>query len=100
MIRHSVIFKLKYPPDSAEEQTFLRAAKELDNIPGVQHFECLRQTSKKNKFEFGLSMEFASQEIYDAYSNSQDHLQFIEKYWVNYVEDFLEIDYELYRVGL
>jgi hypothetical protein len=47
MIRHSVIFKLKYPKNSPEELDFLNAAKKLANIPGVENFECLRQTSKK-----------------------------------------------------
>lgn len=94
MTRHSVIFKLKVPQKSAEEKEFLDEAKKLANIPGVQNFECLKQTSKKNKFDYGLSMEFANQQLYDAYSNHVDHVQFIQQYWLNYVEDFLEIDYE------
>ena len=94
MIRHTVVFKLKYPKNSPEERDFLSAAKNLANIPGVQNFECLKQTSKKNNFDFGLSMEFASQKLYDEYSNHPDHVQFIQKYWLKYVEDFLEIDYE------
>jgi hypothetical protein len=95
MIRHSVIFKLKYPKNSREEQEFLHAAIKLADIPGVQNFECLKQTSKKNNFDFGLSMEFANQKLYDEYTNHPDHAQFIQKYWLKYVEDFLEIDYEL-----
>ena len=67
------------------------------SIPGVQNFESLKQTSKKNKFEYGLSMEFATQQLYDAYSSHPDHVQFIQQYWLNYVEDFLEIDYELLK---
>ena len=94
MIRHSVIFKLKVPKNSAEEKNFLDAAKKLATIPGVQNFESLKQTSKKNKFDYGLSMEFASQQLYDAYSSHPDHVQFIKQYWLKYVEDFLEIDYE------
>lgn len=94
MIRHSVIFKLKYPENSPEAKEFFIAAKKLANIPGVQNFECLKQTSKKNKFDYGLSMEFANQQLYDAYSNHVDHVQFIQQYWLKYVEDFLEIDYE------
>jgi len=57
MIRHTVVFKLKYPRNSPEEQSFLTAAKNLASIPGVQNFECLKQISKKNNFDFGLSME-------------------------------------------
>jgi hypothetical protein len=94
MIRHTVVFKLKSPNNSLEEQNFLNAAKKLANFPGVKNFESLKQTSKKNNFDFGLSMEFASQKLYDEYSNNPDHVQFIQEYWLKYVADFLEIDYE------
>ena len=62
-IQHTVIFKLKYAKGSDEEQDFFNAAKKLANIPGVEKFECLKQISRKNKFEYGLSMEFANQGI-------------------------------------
>jgi hypothetical protein len=39
-------------------------------------------------------MEFESQQLYDAYSSHPGHQQFIQQYWVKYVQDFLEIDYE------
>ena len=94
MIRHSVIFKLKVPPNSAEEKQFLAAAKKLANIPGVQYFEALQQVSKKNNFDFGLSMAFDNQQLYDAYSGHPAHVQFIHEFWIKYVADFLEIDYE------
>jgi hypothetical protein len=94
MIRHTVVFKLKYAGHSPEEKAFLTAAKNLSNIPGVQNFECLKQVSKKNNFDFGLSMEFASKKLYDEYSNHPDHAEFIQKYWKKYVDEFLEIDYE------
>jgi hypothetical protein len=97
MIRHSVIFKLKVAKNSPEERDFFIAAKKLAGIPGVQKFECLKQSSKKNKFDFGISMEFAGQKLYDEYSNHPDHVQFIQQYWLKYVEDFLEIDYEPLR---
>lgn len=94
MLRHSVIFKLKHPADSQEGKAFFIAANKLANIPGVQKFECLKQTSKKNKFEYGISMEFASNELYERYSNHPDHVKFVQEYWLKEVEDFLEIDYE------
>ena len=94
MIRHSVILKLKISPNSAEEKLFLAAAKKLADIEGVQQFEVLKQVSKKNNFDFGLSMEFDNQQSYDAYSRHPAHVQFIQDYWLQYVEDFLEIDYE------
>jgi hypothetical protein len=56
MIRHTVAFRLNHSSGSAAERDFLQAACELVKIEGVQKFECLRQTSAKNSFTFGLSM--------------------------------------------
>lgn len=92
-IRHTVVFKLKHTNGSPEEQAFLNAAKELSSIAGVENFESLKQVSKKNKFEFGLSMEFANQDAYDHYNNHPEHIDFIQRIWLNEVEDFMEIDY-------
>jgi heme-degrading monooxygenase HmoA len=94
MITHSVIFKLKYAKNSKEEQAFMKAAMQLRSIPGVQSFEVLKQTSKKNKFEYGISMKFENQKLYDGYSNHPDHVKFVKEWWMKDVEDFLEIDYE------
>lgn len=96
MIRHTVSFTLKYAKGSPEEKAFLDATLTLINIPGVQHFERLLQTSKKNRFAFGLSMEFSDQKDYEAYNNHPIHTGFIEQYWIPGVEDFLETDYEPY----
>ncbi|MGN6436626.1 MAG: Dabb family protein [Agriterribacter sp.] len=93
MIRHSVIFKLKYAKGSAEETAFLRATEKLADIPGVTAFEQLQQVSRKNKFDYGLSMEFANQQAYDVYNNHPAHTAFIQEFWIQGVEDFLEIDY-------
>ena len=92
-IRHTVIFKLTCEKDSAEELDFFNAAKRLANIHGVEKFECLKQISKQNKYEYGLSMEFANQELYDRYSNHPDHISFVQHKWLKEVEDFMEIDY-------
>jgi hypothetical protein len=94
-IRHTVIFKLKHPKGSLEEQNFLAAARQLAAIPGVEKFECLKQISQKNKYDFGLSMEFANQQVYTQYNSHPDHIAFIEKRWLQEVEDFLEIDYQV-----
>jgi heme-degrading monooxygenase HmoA len=94
-IRHSVIFKLKYAKGSAEERDFFNAAKKLAAIPGVEKFECLKQVSEKNKFEFGISMEFASQQLYVQYSNHPEHTAFVQQRWLKEVEDFMEIDFEV-----
>ncbi len=47
MVRHTVVFKLKFARGSPEETEFLQAAAKLSALPGVLHFESLRQTSKK-----------------------------------------------------
>ncbi len=95
MIRHTVVFKLKNPPNSPETNEFFAAANELASIPGVQKFECLKQVSPKNNFNFGLSMEFDNAALYGQYNNHPDHVYFVQTYWTKNVEDFLEIDYEL-----
>jgi len=93
MIRHTVAFRLKHPAGSADEVAFLAAAAMLRDIPGVQHFEQLRQVSLKNNFRFGFSMEFADQAAYDSYNVHPDHVAFVRDRWVPEVETFLEIDY-------
>jgi quinol monooxygenase YgiN len=93
MIRHTVVFRLKHAPGSAEERDFLEAAGKLSAIPGVEKFEALRQTSVKNPYHFGLSMEFESQEAYDFYSQHPDHVRFVQERWIPEVKEFMEIDY-------
>ena len=96
MIHHSVVFKLKHAAGSQLEIEFLRAAQKLADIPGVNNFKCLRQISKKNNFDFGLSMDFESIENYQSYNDHPDHVHFVENFWVPEVTDFIEIDYEPY----
>jgi len=95
VIRHTVAFRLKHAAGSAEEKDFLAAGQQLASaIPGVENFEALRQTSQKNNFRFGFSMEFASQAEYQAYNEHPVHVAFVEGRWIPEVEEFLEIDYE------
>lgn len=94
-IRHTVAFKLKHPFGSAEEQDFLAAGKRLATIPGVEHFEAMKQISPKNDFDWGFSMEFANQSVYEQYNQHPDHVNFVQQRWLKEVEDFLEIDYQL-----
>lgn len=96
MIRHTVVFKLNHAPGSQEELDFLGAAQKLGDIPKVMNFECLRQISKKNDFDYGLSMEFSSMEDYQAYNNHPDHVQFVKTRWIPEVAEFMEIDYKPY----
>jgi len=92
-IRHTVVFKLIHVNGSPEERAFLIAARKLSAISGVEKFECLKQVSKKNEFEFGLSMEFANQDAYDHYNNHPEHVDFVQQRWLKEVEEFMEIDY-------
>ncbi|ANP85367.1 Dabb family protein [Rhizobium leguminosarum] len=93
MIRHTVAFRLKHEADSAAETSFLADALVLAKIPSVRNFEQLRQTSQKNDFTFGFSMEFDDQAGYDTYNRHPLHVAFVRDRWVPDVADFLEIDY-------
>lgn len=94
MIRHTVVFKLRHTAGSKEEKSFLQAAEILAAIPGVEKFEQLRQTSKKNDYDFGFSMEFADQAAYSGYNDHPDHAAFVQGRWIPEVAAFMEIDYE------
>jgi len=93
MIRHTVVFKLKHPVDSAEEAAFLRAIRELARISTVKNFEVYRQVSKKNIYHFGVSMDFTDQQDYQTYNEHSAHVAFVENRWKPEVTDFMEIDY-------
>lgn len=96
MIIHTVAFKTKHPQGSAEESAFLKAGMALGDLPMVNNFQCFKQVSSKNDFEFGVSMEFASEEAYEAYNIHPVHMKFVETRWIPEVENFLEIDYVKY----
>jgi len=97
MIRHTVVFRLKHAPGSEAERDFLRATCELTQIEGVQKFECLRQTSPKNHFTFGLSMEFADSAAYALYNDHPNHTAFVQGRWIPEVAEFMEIDFVPHR---
>jgi hypothetical protein len=100
MIRHTVAFRLKHPEGSPAERAFLDTGQRvLSRIPGVRHFERLREVSRKNGFTFGFSMEFVDQAAYDAYNTHPDHESFVQERWVREVEEFMEIDYVPYDAG-
>jgi heme-degrading monooxygenase HmoA len=98
MIRHTVVFRLNYSKGSPQEKEFLSAIAALSDISGVRNFELLRQTSIKNDFDYGLSMEFESQKAYDEYNQHPVHIKFVQTYWAGYVAKFLEIDYEPMKI--
>jgi hypothetical protein len=93
-IRHTVVFTLSHSEGSAEEADFLGTAARLAEIPGVDAFEILRETSPKNGYRHGISMEFAGAEAYTAYNEHPDHVRFVQERWLPEVADFLEVDYE------
>lgn len=94
MIIHSVILKLKSELSSEDRQAFFDGVYTLSAIPNVQKFQVLKQISQKNKFEYGISMEFETMEQYETYSNHPIHVHFVQHFWIKSVEDFLEIDFE------
>jgi hypothetical protein len=96
-IRHAVVFVLGHPEGSSAEAEFLQAAAALAAIPGVDAFELLRETSPKNGYRFGISMEFAGPAAYEAYNSHPDHVRFVQERWLVEVTDFLEIDTEPLR---
>jgi len=93
MIRHTVVFKLVHPKSSPEEKLFLDAISKLSAIPGVENFELLKQISRENNYDYGLSMEFATAKEYEDYNRHPDHIRFVETFWKTEVADFLELDY-------
>ena len=96
MIVHSVFFKLNHPPGSSAETAFLKQAAALKNLPGVTNFQVLKETSLKNDFDFGLSMEFLDQVAYDEYNNHPEHVRFAQDIWLKEVACFQEIDHVTY----
>jgi hypothetical protein len=93
MIRHIVPFRLKHANGSPEEAAFLGALAKLADIPGVLNLQVMPQISRKNDFTHGVSMEFASNETYQAYNDHPDHVAFVQGRWVPEVADFMEIDF-------
>ena len=83
-----------HPAGSPAEADLLAAAARLAQLPGVEEFELLRETSPKNAYRFGISMEFADGDAYARYNEHPDHVRFVQERWLVEVADFLEIDYE------
>ena len=88
MIRHTVVFKLKHLAGSQAELDFLRTARKLSVISTVRNFECLRQISEKNDYDYGLSMEFDSAADYENYNTHPSHVEFVQTRWIPEVTDF------------
>jgi hypothetical protein len=93
-IRHTVVFTLSHAEGSPAEADFLETAARLSAIAGVESFEILRETSPKNDYRYGISMEFADDAAYQGYNNHPDHVAFVQGRWIPEVSDFLEVDYQ------
>jgi len=97
MIRHTVVFRLRHEAGSEAEAEFLRTAREqLTPIPGVERFEVLRQTGSQSAYRFSLSMEFDDVGTYAGYNAHPAHQAFVQDRWIPEVEEFLELDFEVY----
>jgi hypothetical protein len=94
MILHTVAFRLKHESGSDAEADFLKAGGALAELAMVHNFKTYKQTSEKNDFDFGFSMEFATVADYQAYSEHPMHVDFVTNRWIPEVADFLELDYE------
>ncbi|MBB6635166.1 Dabb family protein [Cohnella thailandensis] len=91
-----VIFNLKHAPGSEEAEKFLADGKAiLTSIPTVTNFGVFSQVSAKNDYDYGFSMDFASQADYDFYNEHPSHVGFVKERWELEVESFLEIDFQI-----
>lgn len=94
-LRHLVIFCLKHDKGSAEEKKFLKDIENiLTSIPVVKNFETIQQVSTKNDYDFGIYMEFDSDQDYKTYDKHPIHLDFVENRWRNEVKRHLVIDFK------
>jgi heme-degrading monooxygenase HmoA len=93
-IRHSVAFSLRHEAGSDAEADFMAAITALEQIPGVEAFELMREVSPKNDFDYGLTMEFADRAAYEDYNEHPQHVAFVADRWDVEVTNFLEIDTE------
>jgi Stress responsive A/B Barrel Domain len=91
-IRHAGLLKFKDNVTAEEKHAFFIALKNLEQIVGVEKMEIFKQISSKNKFQYAFSMEFAHEDTYQAYNIHPKHNDFVQNYWLKYVEDFMEID--------
>jgi quinol monooxygenase YgiN len=95
MITHSVYFRLNHAAGSAGETKFLADSEPLASLPTVIGFKYLKQTSRKNSFTHGFTMDFTDQAAYDAYNTHPVHTAYVQNIWIPNVAEFMEIDYEV-----
>jgi hypothetical protein len=90
-----VMFCLKHDRNSRQEKEFISDSKEiLSSVPLVRDFRACRQTSPKNDFDFGFTMEFENKDSYEEYNKHPSHVDYVNNRWLQEVDRFLEIDFE------
>jgi hypothetical protein len=94
MIKHTVTFSFKDDTSTADKNEFFKAGDHLKNIPGVQKLRALRRIDNGNNGEYAFFMEFENEDIYKAYTDHALHQSFIKNYWLKFVADFKEMDFE------
>jgi hypothetical protein len=94
-IRHTVVFSLNHEKGSADEKAFFAALDKLAAIPGVENFKYWKEISRKNTYDYILTMDFSGQQAYDQYNQNPGHVAFVQNVWLKEVKDFMEIDYEI-----
>jgi Stress responsive A/B Barrel Domain len=93
-IRHTVAFALPFPEGSSEEAAFLRSARELASLPGVDDFVVLQRIGDQAAgLPWSLSMEFSDQAAFDGYNAHPLHRAFVETVWLPTVTSFAESDF-------
>jgi quinol monooxygenase YgiN len=92
-IHHSAFFRLKDSLNNADKELFFAEINKLADIEGVIDFKVVNETSPKNHYTNGVTMQFADQKAYDAYNSNPQHQKFVQEIWMKMVEDFMEIDY-------
>ncbi|HTV69885.1 MAG TPA: Dabb family protein [Rhizobiaceae bacterium] len=94
MITHTCVFRLKHAKGSDAEASFIKAAKVLAKIAGVQELSVMKQTFAKSPYSHLLTMKFSNRAAYDGYMNHPDHVIFTRERWDKEVVDFMILDYE------
>jgi len=92
-IHHSAYFIFNDSISNEDTALFFTEIKKLAAIPGVIGFKVVNEISPKNKYNFGVTMQFKNQQDYDAYNSHPTHVDFVQNYWLKMVADFMEIDY-------
>ena len=93
-IRHVLIFNLKRNTSEANQQRFFEGMAALSSIPGISNFDVSKQINANTKYKYVLTMDFDSNESYQAYIKHAKNQEFVKSFWLKMVDDYLVIDSE------